>query len=131
MEQTMATMPFFDGHNDFLLRLLRQPERREALWLEAGQEGHLDLPRMREAGFAGGFFAIYIPSPEEDGAPDYQAMMDAPPYDLPLPGLMTSAETQVTAVAMAGHLMWMERASRGALKICRSSADLRACMETG
>tara|TARA_R110000787_G_scaffold228522_1_gene336201 strand:+ start:325 stop:1401 length:1077 start_codon:yes stop_codon:yes gene_type:complete len=131
MEPAMATLPFFDGHNDFLLRLLREPERRETLWLEQGLEGHLDLPRMREAGFAGGFFAIYIPSPEEDGAPDYQAMMDAPPYDLPLPPQMTAAETQATALAMAGQLMWMERASAGALKICRSSADLRACIKTG
>jgi membrane dipeptidase len=79
MEPDMATVPFFDGHNDFLLRLLHEPERREALWLEEGQEGHLDLPRMKKAGFAGGFFAIYIPSPPEADAPDYQAMMDARP----------------------------------------------------
>jgi membrane dipeptidase len=44
---------------------------------------------------------------------------------------MTAPETQATAISMAGHLMWMERASEGALKICRSSADLRACMKTG
>lgn len=127
----MATMPFFDGHNDFLLRLLRAPERRTAMWLEAGQEGHLDLPRMQKAGFAGGFFAIYISSPHEDNAPDYQAMMDRPPYDLPLPALMSASETQSTALQMAAHLMWMERASQGALKICRTSAEIRACMEAG
>lgn len=127
----MALTPFIDGHNDFLLRLLRAPERREALWLSDGQEGHLDLPRMQKAGFAGGFFAIYIPSPEEPGAPDYQAMMDSPPYDLPLPDLISAAEAQPTALAMAAHLMWMERASKGALKICRTAADLRACMEAG
>ena len=127
----MALTPFIDGHNDFLLRMLRAPENREVLWLEENEEGHLDLPRMKKAGFAGGFFAIYIPSPEEDGAPDYQAMMDYPPYDLPLPQLMTADETQATALQMAAHLMWMERASQGALKICRSSGDLRACMEDG
>ena len=127
----MADMPFFDGHNDFLLRLLNVPERRAALWLEAGKEGHLDLPRMRQAGFAGGFFAIYIPSPHEADAPDYQAMMDSPPYDLPLPELMRDSQAQSTALKMAAHLMWMERVSDGALKICRTSADLRMCMETG
>ena len=26
-------------------------------------KGHLDLPRMKAGGFAGGFFAIYLPSP--------------------------------------------------------------------
>ncbi|MGJ8569660.1 MAG: dipeptidase [Hoeflea sp.] len=127
----MALTPFIDGHNDFLLRLLRAPEKREALWLEEGQEGHLDLPRMKKAGFAGGFFAIYIPSPHADDEPDYQAMMDAPPYDLPLPDLIDSAGALPTAFAMATHLMWMERAAKGALKICRTSADLRACMTAG
>jgi len=127
----MANMPFIDGHNDFLLRLLQAPEKREALWLEENDKGHLDLPRMRQAGFAGGFFAIYIPSPEEEGAPDYQAMMESPPYDLPLPDLIDAAAAQPTALAMAGQLMWMERASKGALKICLTSADLRACLENG
>ena len=127
----MADMPFFDGHNDFLLRLLHAPERRAALWLEAGQEGHLDLPRMQRAGFAGGFFAIYIPSPHEDNAPDYQAMMENPPYDLPLPDLLSASQTQSIALQMAASLMWMERASAGALKVCRSVADLSTCMEDG
>ena len=27
-------------------------------------EGQLDLPRMKEANFKGGFFAIYVPSQE-------------------------------------------------------------------
>ncbi|MBU4531328.1 MAG: dipeptidase [Hoeflea sp.] len=127
----MADMPFFDGHNDFLLRLLRAPESRAETWLTGDGTGHLDLPRMRDAGFAGGFFAIYISSPPEEDAPDYQAMMDSPPYDLPLPALMTADQTQATALQMAGHLMWMERVSDGALKICRTTADLRACLESG
>ncbi|EDQ35741.2 Zn-dependent dipeptidase, microsomal dipeptidase-like protein [Hoeflea phototrophica DFL-43] len=127
----MADTPFFDGHNDFLLRLRGAPDQRKTLWLEQGTEGHLDLPRMQQAGFAGGFFAIYIPSPHDENASDYQAMMDNPPYDLPLPALMNASEAQSTALKMAGHLMWMERASKGALRICRSSADLRACMADG
>jgi membrane dipeptidase len=127
----MANVPFFDGHNDFLLRLLHAPARRHELWLGEAQEGHLDLSRMRKAGFAGGFFAIYIPSPHEGDIGDIQAMMDNPPYDLPLPSLMNANETQAIAVAMAGHLMWMERASKGAMKICRSAADLRHCIESG
>ena len=48
--------PVFDGHNDFLLRLYRAPERREQIWLKGEGRGHLDLPRMKQAGFAGGFF---------------------------------------------------------------------------
>ena len=121
----------FDGHNDFLLRLLHAPADRETIWLTGNGEGHLDLPRMRAGAFAGGFFAIYIPSPEAHDAPDYQAMMDVPPYDLPLPDLIGHAAAQPVALAMAGHLLWMERASKGAFKLCRTVAELRACLASG
>ncbi|PKP69625.1 MAG: peptidase [Alphaproteobacteria bacterium HGW-Alphaproteobacteria-4] len=123
--------PVFDGHNDFLLRLLRAPERREQIWLKGDGEGHLDLPRMRRAGFAGGFFAIYIPSPEAHDSPDFEALMDAPPYDLPLPELIGHEAAQPVALAMAGHLLWMERAAKGAFKVCRSAAEVRACVASG
>jgi membrane dipeptidase len=121
----------FDGHNDFLLRLLHAPADRETIWLTGNGEGHLDLPRMRAGAFAGGFFAIYIPSPEAHDAPDYQAMMDVPPYDLPLPDLIGHEAAQPVALAMAGHLLWMERASKGAFKLCRTVAELRACLASG
>jgi membrane dipeptidase len=56
-----------DGHNDVVLRRWRG---------EATM--HLDLDTAREVGFAGGFFALYIPSPE---VPDPTEI----PYALPLP----------------------------------------------
>jgi membrane dipeptidase len=124
-------IPVFDGHNDLLLRMYRAPGRRREIWLTGEGKGHLDLPRMRAGGFAGGFFAIYIPSPEAHDAPDYQAMMDAPPYDLPLPELIGAEAAQPVALAMAGHLHWMERASDGAFRICRSAAEVRAAMAEG
>ena len=126
-----APLPVFDGHNDFLLRLFRNPANRETLWLRGDGSGHLDMPRMKTGGFAGGFFAIYIPSPEAHDAPDYQALMDNPPYDLPLPDLIGHDVAQPIALAKAGHLMWMESASNGAFKICRTVADLRACLASG
>ena len=76
-------LPVFDGHNDLLLRLLEAPDAREAIWLAGEGKGHLDLPRMKRGHFAGGFFAIYIPSPEAHDIADFQAMMETPPYDVP------------------------------------------------
>lgn len=122
-------IPVFDGHNDFLLRLMNEPERREQIWLTGEGKGHMDLPRCRAGGFVGGFFAIYIPSPETEDGVDYHAMMDAPPYDLPLPDLIPVARALPVAMAMAGQLMWMERT--GTLAICRSVADIRAAMAAG
>src|SRR5690606_1122187 len=122
-------IPVFDGHNDFLLRLLRDPTNRETIWLTGEDKGHLDLPRMRAGGFAGGFFAVYIPSPTAHDAPDYEAIMDAPPYDLPLPDLIGAEAAQPVAAAMIGHLMWMERT--GTLAICRTVDEIRAAMAAG
>ncbi|MEH6772536.1 MAG: dipeptidase [Cereibacter changlensis] len=124
-------LPVFDGHNDFLLRLLRDPANREAIWLTGNGKGHLDLPRMKQGNFAGGFFAIYISSPQAHDAPDFEAMMNNPPYDLPLPALIGHEAAQPVALAMAGHLLWMERASDGAFKICRTVAELRDCLAKG
>ena len=122
-------IPVFDGHNDFLLRLMANPARRDDIWLTGDGKGHLDLPRMKAGGFAGGFFAIYIPSPEAGDGIDYEALMDAPPYHLPLPDPIPLERAQAVAMTMAGHLFWMERT--GALKICRSVAEIRAAMAAG
>jgi len=124
-------LPIFDGHNDFLLRLHRDPGTRDAIWLTGNGHGHLDLPRMKQGHFAGGFFAIYIPSPQAHDAPDYQAMMKNPPYHLPLPDMIDLAEAQSVALSMAGHLAWMERSAAGAFKVCTRVAELRDCLDRG
>ncbi|MGD9918844.1 MAG: dipeptidase [Paenirhodobacter sp.] len=125
----MSPVPVFDGHNDFLLRLLRAPERRETTWLTDTGEGHLDLPRMRRGGFAGGFFAVYIPSPRAHDDPDFDRVMRTPPFALPLPEEVPYATALPIAMAMVGHLKWMERT--GHLAICTSVAEIRAAMAAG
>ena len=56
-----------DGHNDLVLHRWRDEPTK-----------HLDLDAARDAGFAGGFFALYIPSPST-------AEPDSTPYAVPLP----------------------------------------------
>ncbi len=124
-------IPVFDGHNDLLLRLCNAPDRRAEIWLTGEGSGHLDLPRMRQGGFAGGFFAIYIPSPKAHDDTDFQTQMANPPFRLPLPDLIGAAAAQPVALAMAGHLRWMERASDGAFRICTTAAGLRQCLAEG
>lgn len=122
-------VPVFDGHNDILLRMYKAPARREAIWLTGEGKGHLDLPRMREGGFAGGFFAVYIPSTASLSLADMDRMMENPPFDVPLPALIGADAAMPVAMAMAGHLMWMER--QGGLRIVRNVADIRDCMASG
>jgi membrane dipeptidase len=123
-------IPVFDGHNDFLLRLLGNPQNRSKTWLEGDGKGHIDLPRLKAGGFAGGYFAVYVPSPDPDD--DVAGILDAmnsPPYALPLPPPVPLADAIPVASAMVGHLMWMERT--GTLSICRSLRDIRAAIKAG
>ena len=122
--------PTFDGHNDILLRLYNAPDRRDEIWLTGEGKGHLDLPRMQKGGFAGGFFAIYIPSPHDDDGIDTMQLMESPPYRLPLAPVITDQQALPVAMAMAGHMLWMERSSAGAFKLCRTTAEIRACLAT-
>jgi len=45
-----ARVPFFDGHNDFLLRLTMTPVPREETWLGAGGGGTLTSRGCRRPG---------------------------------------------------------------------------------
>ncbi len=121
-------IPIFDGHNDFLLRLLHDPANRDTIWAKGDGTGHLDLPRLRAGGFAGGMFAIYIPSPKEQSAADWDAVIRAPQYDLPLPDLMDHRTAQPIALAMAGHLLGMVRATPDDLALCLTAADITAAI---
>jgi membrane dipeptidase len=126
-----APVPVFDGHNDVLLRLMRRSGRApERAFLEGENAGHLDWPRMRAGGFAGGFFAIFVPSPEEPGL-DVDAMMARPRYDVPLPTPVNLPDAQRIALHMAALLLRIERDSKGQVEICRSAAQVRRCIDTG
>lgn len=124
-------IPVFDGHNDFLLRLWRHPGQRTALWRGEDGRGHLDLPRMRAGGFAGGLFAIYVPSREGEGQVDIDALMDAPPFVLPLPAELSLAEAQPVALAQAAQLLALARENPDDFALCRTVAEIRAAMASG
>ncbi len=120
----------FDGHNDVLWRLNHLHEKRAyRRFLSGDEEGHLDLPRMKKGGFGGGFFVIYVPSPEDEGS--HHDEMKAPEYDLPLPAQIPYAEALPAALRAMASLARIERKSAGALKICRSAAQIRECIATG
>lgn len=58
------SFPVFDGHNDTLLRLDMAGGDPEPFF--RGREGgHIDLARGRAGGFVGGFFAIFVPNPDD------------------------------------------------------------------
>lgn len=120
----MRTPPIFDGHNDVLLQLSRAGGPRAAESFVTGRDGHIDVPKARAGGFAGGFFAVYVPSPMDRDA-RYEEMQHTP-YDIPLPEPISQAEALPVALAQMATLFEMER--QGALTICRTAAQIRAAI---
>ena len=122
-------IPVFDGHNDYLQRAVAAGPDGPALWLNGDETGHMDLPRLKSGGMAGGFFAMWIPDPETG---DIEALLKAkenPPFDLPLPDPVPAATALPQAFAQAAALFALERT--GTLSVCRSAADIRAAMDAG
>ena len=123
-----ALMPIFDGHNDVLLRLARRRGGNpEQAFLDGENAGHLDLPRMRAGGFAGGFFAIFVPSADDPGVDE---LMAKPHYDVPLPAELEFSAAQQVTLEMASLLLRIERASNDEVAVCRSQ-DIRHCLSSG
>src|SRR2546421_5959693 len=56
------TPPILDGHNDTLLHLYLPERGGSRTFFTRSDLGHIDLPRARDGGFAGGFFAVFVPS---------------------------------------------------------------------
>lgn len=144
-ESRSATEPMliFDGHNDTLLNL----PRANRSFFEESEQGHIDLPRARKGGLAGGFFAVFVPDPE-------QATQDLPPapddgseadstgmaavrtlqrYEDPenLPPMMSLEYAQRTAMSMVAQLLRIEAESNGQTKIVRTAAELKDAIENG
>lgn len=120
----------FDGHNDVLTRLTRKASEDPAAdFVEGDGRGHLDLPRMREGGFGGGLFAVWIPSPFDPAS--YEEEMGGARYSMRLPEPVSQAEALPAALHMIAMLTRMEERSQGAFRICRSATDIRAAMEEG
>ena len=121
------TIPFFDGHNDTLLRLFddARPNKVE-LFTQGMAEAHIDLPRAKAAGMVGGFFAMFPPPLKTN----LGAVASAPTTSGgQLPPELDIAEAQRTTNGMAALMFQLERA--GALQVCRNAAELQGAMDAG
>lgn len=128
---TANLLPIFDGHNDVLLALYERDRGEGVTFFDRSEKGHLDLPRARAGGFAGGFFAVYIPAdPAVPKAESYNFTSDGP-LDMPLPPPLELAYAQQTAFAMSALLFRAEAESNGQLKVVRTADELAACLRDG
>jgi len=121
----------FDGHNDVLLKLLINGGVEAAPTFITGRKGQIDIPRSKAGGFGGGFFALYVRSPDDVGVSldDKYDEMNQPAYDLELPPAMDQAAA--LPVIMEEIAILLKLQELGALKICHTADDLRACFASG
>ena len=129
------TIPVFDGHNDTLTKIRHGGPEAQRSFLERSELGHLDLPRAREGGLAGGFFAIFTSSPSYERVvgkvlgPDGQVVRGSRSIRLP-PKLERRMATSWTLSVMS-DLFRLEAESDGDLEVVRTMADLRRCLAEG
>ncbi len=118
-------VPVFDGHNDALAKLWARgddggrafldpdaprPEPPEGRFGGRYPYDHLDLPRARTGGLSGALFACFVP-PARGGA------ARPPP------------EALAVVLAQIAILRRMARASDGAVRPCRTAAEVEAAPE--
>jgi membrane dipeptidase len=117
----MNIIPIFDGHNDTLLKLYRQRQEGGPGFFDRSDRGHIDLPRAREGGFGGGFFAVFVPS-ERPADANHSA---APPTPIEL------GYAQRVTLTMAAQLFRIEVESGGQVKVVRTVDEIVSSLEAG
>ena len=127
MIPSMTTPPIFDGHNDILSVLYQSHAYPDITAFGKSMAGHLDRDKALQGGFAGGFFAIWVPSSID--AIGQKVQMSQPSYDLPLPPKIDIKSALGVALAQAGLLHRLEAA--GWLSICTSVNALKTTIADG
>lgn len=131
MARTPTRYPLiFDGHNDTILSLTDTGRS----FFDRTEHGHIDLPRAREGGLGGGFFAIYIRDPSVPATTvtdpsKADAVLSAYGDEKNWPEPMSLEYAQSAALGYLGRLLRVERASNGQVKIVRTAAELQQCLD--
>ena len=122
--------PVFDGHNDTLTKIRQEPVRS---FLERSDEGHLDLPRAREGGLVGGFFAIFTASSDyqlrQDPLLDEAGREVEGGWSCPMPPRLDRRKALSFTLSVVSDLLRTIEASEGSLRLVRSAAELRGAVE--
>jgi membrane dipeptidase len=129
-----SPVPIFDGHNDALLRLYRRGGAdAPRAFLDGEAKGQLDLPMARQGAFAGGLFAVFVPSPKAEAiGPDGNSHPQ--PHgggNASLPPTIETTAAQRVVFSMVSLLLRIERESQGRVRLCRSVDAIGRCLKDG
>jgi membrane dipeptidase len=125
-------VPIFDGHNDVLLRLYRRggTDAPQA-FLKGEAKGQLDLPMAQQGGFAGGLFAIFVPSPDGANGPNAETPSQSVSGGALLAAAVELMPAQRVVFSMVSLLLRIERESQGRVRICRNVNDIQQGLTDG
>lgn len=121
--------PVFDGHNDTILDLYTQRNKKRSFFKKS-KRGHIDLPRAQKGGLGGGFFALFVPSPEPmEAFPGEE--LEGGGYKYPKPAPLPLEYALHTTMSMVALLLKVEKKAKGRAKIVRTAAELTTCLDDG
>ena len=126
---TTNTLPILIGHNDTLLNLYLHERGEGRTFFTRSDKGHIDLPRAREGGLGGGFFAIFVPpDPTTQALRRDKPIMTSTGYEMPLASAIEQSYAQQTTMAMIANLYRLEAESDGQIKVVRTIDELATCL---
>jgi membrane dipeptidase len=126
-----AALPVFDGHNDTLLHLYLHERGHGRSFFERSGHGHIDLPRAREGGFGGGFFAAFVPAGSSLESDPADLIVTDQGYEVRMEGPLDHERAVRVTTALMASLFRLEASSGGQLKVVRTSGELAACLRDG
>jgi len=129
IDMTINMFPILDGHNDTLTRIYETHATGGRDFFTQSSQGHIDLPRAQQGGFAGGFFAIFSPDATQDQIMTENLVIGEANYEIrPLPAIDPAMAQQYTRAVIA-YLFQLEAQSEGKIKVVRTIDELLHCIQ--
>jgi len=119
-------IPVFDGHNDVIMLLCEESRN----FTEKSDQGHFDIPRAIEGGFAGGLFAVFVPPEIQDESP-VSVGHSLPSDDDPELSEIDAGYAHSVTEKGIDALYQLEKQSGGNLKVATSTRDIRDHLKQG
>jgi membrane dipeptidase len=121
-----AAFPIIDGHNDALMYFSPPDNGAIGSFFERVEGRQVDMPRAKDGGFAGGFFAVF--------APEEQALDMVHNFDPTLEYILPAVEYDYAArfaMQMSANLFRIEAESGGQFRVVRTVQDFENCLRGG
>lgn len=130
----MTFTPVFDGHNDVILRLVRaQNGGPDYNFFSENASGHIDLPRARRGGLAGGIFAIFTPTPQDspERAEGWGRTVTEKGYRQLLHSAIDPDYARTFTHSAIDLLYQLAADSGGAIELVTSTREIENCIASG